>query len=69
MAENFIYMHAEEAEHNSVLWASHGDAQLRALEGRIAVSLPHSQHLLSIRWMVPAPPHEDFSSLSVNHEK
>lgn len=63
VAENFIHMHAEEAEHNPVLWASHDDAQLRALEGRIAASLPPSQHLLFMRWMVPALPPTERAAL------
>ena len=56
VAENFVHMHAEEAEHNPVLWASHTDAELQALEGRIVASMPPAQNLLFLRWMIPALP-------------
>jgi hypothetical protein len=56
VAENFIHMHAEEVEHNPVLWATHSDEALRTLEGHIAASIPPAQHLLFLRWMVPALP-------------
>jgi len=54
VAENFVHMQAEEAEHNPVLWAYYGDGELQALEGRIAASLPPAQQLLFMRWMIPA---------------
>lgn len=54
VAENFVHMHAEELEHNPLLWASYSDEELQALEGRIAASLSPAQHLLFMRWMVPA---------------
>lgn len=63
VAENFVHMHAEEAEHSPVLWASHSDAELRALEERIAASLPPAQHLLFMRWMIPALPTTERAAL------
>lgn len=65
VAENFIHMHAEEVEHNPVLWATHGDEELRTLEGRIAASIPPAQHLLFLRWMVPALPPAERTALLV----
>jgi len=54
VAENFVHMHAEEIEHNQVLWACYGDDELQALEGRIVASLPPAENLMYLRWMVPA---------------
>ena len=63
VAENFVHMHAEEAEHNPVLWASRTDAELLALEGSIVVSMPPAQNLLFLRWMIPALPPAERAAL------
>ena len=54
VAENFVHMYAEEIEHNQVLWACYSDADLQALEGRIVASMPPTENLMFMRWMVPA---------------
>ena len=54
VSENFAHMHAEEMEHNPVLWACYSDDELRALDGRIVASLPPDETLQVMRWMIPA---------------
>ena len=54
IAENFVHMHAEEMEHNAVLWACCSDDELRALEARIVASIPPAENLEGLRWMIPA---------------
>jgi hypothetical protein len=53
VAENFEHMQAEETEHNAVLWATHDDEEIRALEQRIVGSLSPEEAQLSMRWMLP----------------
>jgi len=54
VAENFLHMHAEETEHNQVLWSCYSDDELRALEGRIVGSIPPAENMKLMRWMIPA---------------
>ncbi|APX78675.1 hemerythrin domain-containing protein [Achromobacter insolitus] len=54
VGENFAHMHVEETLHNQVLWSCYSDEELRALEGSIVASLPPSENLCIMRWMVPA---------------
>ncbi len=65
VAENFIHMHTEEMENNQVLWACYSDAELRALEGRIAASLAPAESMLFMRWMVPAMTPSDRTAMLV----
>ena len=53
VAENFEHMHREETAHNAVLWATHTDDEIRALEHRIVSALPPEEAQLSFRWMLP----------------
>jgi Hemerythrin HHE cation binding domain len=53
VAENFEHMHQEETVHNAVLWATHSDAELLALEHRIVSALTPDEAALSMRWMLP----------------
>jgi hypothetical protein len=53
VAENFEHMAREESEHNAVLWATHSDAEILALEHRIVSSLKPDQAQLAMRWMLP----------------
>ena len=53
VAENFEHMQREETEHNAVLWATHGDDEIRALEHRIVSGLSPEEAQLSMRWMLP----------------
>jgi len=54
IAHNFEHMHAEETEHNAVLWAHYSDEELMAVHGRIIASLPPEENLHVLRWMIPA---------------
>lgn len=54
VAENLIHMHDEQTAHNEALWARHDDDALRALEGRIAASVPPLEMSAMLRWFVPA---------------
>lgn len=53
VAANFEHMEVEETEHNAVLWATHSDAEIHALEQRIVGSLTPAEAQLSMRWMLP----------------
>jgi hypothetical protein len=54
VGESFLHMHAEEIEHNAVLWATHSDAELRELEARIVATLSPEESALALRWILPA---------------
>ncbi|MFI4903605.1 MAG: hemerythrin domain-containing protein [Burkholderiales bacterium] len=59
VAANLVHMAAEERDHNTVLWATHTDDELRAIEASIVASIPPSKVPAHLRWMVPAlPPRE-----------
>lgn len=53
VAENFEHMQYEETEHNTVLWATHSDDEILALEHRIVGSLSPEDVQLAMRWMLP----------------
>ncbi len=53
VAENFEHMAREESEHNAVLWAHYGDAEIQAIEHAIVVSQSPDEARLSLRWMLP----------------
>src|SRR6185312_7639700 len=40
VAYNLVHMAAEERDHNAVLWATHTDDELRAIEASIVASIP-----------------------------
>lgn len=52
--ENFVHMHAEEVEHNRVLWDAYTDAELVALENAIKAHHPPAAMRRALRWMLPA---------------
>lgn len=54
VADNFVHMHAEETRHNTILWATHSDGELQAIEGAIVASIPPQEMMIALRWMVPA---------------
>lgn len=54
LAENLEHMHAEETENNTLLWATHSDAELVAIEQAIVASLTPEEKSMSMRWMLPA---------------
>jgi hypothetical protein len=53
IAENFVHMENEETENNAVLWATHSDAELMALQQAIVASLSPEQQVTFLRWMAP----------------
>jgi hypothetical protein len=53
VAENFVHMHAEEAEHNALLWELYSDEELLALQRALVGSIPPPQKVMFLRWMVP----------------
>jgi iron-sulfur cluster repair protein YtfE (RIC family) len=54
VAENLTHMHVEETEHNAVLWATHSDTELMAIEQAIVASIPPQEAAEGMRWMIPA---------------
>ena len=54
MADNLVHMNAEETENNMILWATHSDAELLAIEQAIVGSLSAEEKAISMRWMIPA---------------
>jgi hypothetical protein len=54
VAENLEHMAMEEREHNRVLWETHSDDEIRAIEGAIVASLTPEDSRLSLGWMVRA---------------
>lgn len=53
-AESLVHMHAEETENNAVLWATHSDAELAAIEQALVASLTPEEKGIGFRWMIPA---------------
>lgn len=54
ITENLAHMAYEEREHNRVLWETHSDDEIRAIEHAIVASLPPEEAQLSLRWMLTA---------------
>lgn len=54
VGENFVHMHIEETDHNEVLWRTHSDAEIIAIEQTIIASLTPEDKPTSLRWMLPA---------------
>lgn len=54
ITENLEHMAHEEREHNRVLWETHSDDEIRAIEHAIVSSLPPEEAQLSLRWMLTA---------------
>jgi hypothetical protein len=53
VGENFVHMNVEETENNEVLWRTHSDAELIAIEQAIVASLSPQEKQFSGRWMLP----------------
>ena len=53
VGENFVHMNVEETENNEVLWRTHSDAELIAIEQAIVASLSPQEKMFSGRWMLP----------------
>jgi hypothetical protein len=54
VAENLEHMHIEETENNEVLWATHTDEELLALQKQLVGSIPPPEMQRFLRWMIPA---------------
>lgn len=54
VAENFEHMEQEERDNNRLLWETHSDAELIALEQRIVASLSPDEMQHVLYWMLPA---------------
>ncbi|MFO1413407.1 MAG: hemerythrin domain-containing protein [Burkholderiales bacterium] len=54
VGENLVHMQEEESAHNAVLWATHTDAELMALEATIKAHVPPPRMAYVLRWMLPA---------------
>lgn len=54
VAENLEHMAQEESENNRVLWETHSDAEIIAIEGAIVASQSQEEAGKTLRWMVPA---------------
>lgn len=54
IADNLTHMDIEETWNNAVLWATHTDEELLALEQAIVASLSPEEMALCLRWMIPA---------------
>ena len=53
VGENFVHMNVEETENNEVLWRTHSDAELIAIEQAIVASLSPQEKAFSGKWMLP----------------
>jgi hypothetical protein len=54
VAENLMHMEHEEHDNNRLLWETHSDAELIALEQRIVASIPADEMGRILYWMLPA---------------
>jgi len=54
VGENFVHMHIEETDHNEVLWRTHSDGEIIAIEQAIVASLSPEDKPVTLRWMLPA---------------
>jgi hypothetical protein len=54
VGENLVHMQQEETLHNAVLWETHTDAELVAIENAIKAHVPQAKMPRVLRWMLPA---------------
>lgn len=54
IAHNFEHLLIEERDHNALLWANYTDAELQGIEHKLLASMPPSEMMLGLRWMLPA---------------
>ena len=65
-AENILHMQVEETANNEVLWRTHSDEELEALERAIVASLSPQERAYAAQWMLPfANPQERAQLLGV----
>ncbi|MDN3575303.1 hypothetical protein QWZ03_00770 [Chitinimonas viridis] len=53
VADNFEHMAIEESVNNRVLWETHSDAEIVALEREVMAAVPADRMLPLLRWTVP----------------
>lgn len=66
VTDNLAHMAFEEREHNRVLWETHSDAEIQAIEAAIVASLPPEEAGLSLRWMLTAMSAEERAGFLAN---
>lgn len=66
VTDNLAHMAFEESEHNRVLWETHSDDEIRAIEAAIVASLPPEESGLSLRWMLTAMSAEERAGFLAN---
>ncbi|HWC63599.1 MAG TPA: hemerythrin domain-containing protein [Rhizomicrobium sp.] len=54
VGENFVHMHAEETGNNEILWRTHCDREIVAIEQAIIAAVPAEMKGPVLRWMLPA---------------
>lgn len=54
VAESLVHMNAEETDNNTLLWATHSDDELLAIQAAIMASMTPEDKAVSMRWMLPA---------------
>lgn len=59
VGENLSHMNVEETDHNAVLWATHTDEEIMAIEHAIVAGLGPEEKAKSLRWMLPALNHAE----------
>ena len=59
VAHNLDHMLSEETRHNPALWATHTDAELRAMHRAIVEKIPADDMAHLMRWMLPALTHPE----------
>ncbi|MBP2296425.1 hypothetical protein [Azospirillum rugosum] len=52
VGENLAHMEAEESHNNGVLWRTHRDEELQAIEQAIVAAQPPEEMMLVLRWML-----------------
>jgi hypothetical protein len=54
VGENFVHMNVEETDNNAVLWRTHSDPEIIAIEQAIIAAVPPDMKGAVLRWMLPA---------------
>jgi hypothetical protein len=59
VAENFEHVHVEETHNQMILWATHSDAELLAIEQALVAAIPPAAMQVFTRWMLVATSHPE----------
>ena len=54
VGENFVHMQVEETENNAILWRTHSDEEIIAIEQAILAVHSPEEKGMALRWMLPA---------------